>query len=154
MEKLHADSRSFGDVVLDLLKRAKPTDYKSFPDYYGYLKSAVINAKPAYDQGPGRGFLGEHVEHGVLHRAGSLQPLSVAAITPAMLELPPPAGTDFAYPFHLIPAVSASLRDGRPANLPWLQESPDPLTTVVWIAGRSCIRAPQRPWRFAKATCC
>ena len=24
------------------------------------------------------------------------------------------------------------MRDGRPANLPWLQESPDTLTTVVW----------------------
>jgi len=36
------------------------------------------------------------------------------------------------FPFNLIPAVSASLRDGRPANLPWLQESPDPLTSVVW----------------------
>jgi molybdopterin-containing oxidoreductase family iron-sulfur binding subunit len=133
MEKLHADSRSFGDVVLDLLKRAKPTDYKSFPDYYGYLKSAVINAKPAYDPGAqDEDFWENTLSTGVLHRAGSLQPLSVAAITPAMLELPPPAGTDFAYPFHLIPAVSASLRDGRPANLPWLQESPDPLTTVVW----------------------
>jgi molybdopterin-containing oxidoreductase family iron-sulfur binding subunit len=28
--------------------------------------------------------------------------------------------------------VSPSFRDGRPANLPWLQESPDTLTTVVW----------------------
>lgn len=28
--------------------------------------------------------------------------------------------------------MSASLRDGRNANEPWLQESPDPLTTIVW----------------------
>jgi molybdopterin-containing oxidoreductase family iron-sulfur binding subunit len=28
--------------------------------------------------------------------------------------------------------VNASLRDGRNTNQPWLQESPDPLTTIVW----------------------
>jgi molybdopterin-containing oxidoreductase family iron-sulfur binding subunit len=28
--------------------------------------------------------------------------------------------------------VNASLRDGRHTNQPWLQESPDPLTTIVW----------------------
>jgi len=28
--------------------------------------------------------------------------------------------------------VTASLRDGRHTNQPWLQESPDPLTTIVW----------------------
>jgi molybdopterin-containing oxidoreductase family iron-sulfur binding subunit len=133
MERLYPDARSFGDVVLDLLKRAKPNDYKSFPDYYGYLKSAVINAKPAYDPGVAdEDFWENTLSSGVLRRAASLQPLAGAAITPAMVELPAPANTDSQYPFNLIPAVSASLRDGRPANLPWLQESPDPLTTVVW----------------------
>ena len=34
--------------------------------------------------------------------------------------------------FHLIPFVSNALSDGRGANLPWLQGSPDPLTTAVW----------------------
>ena len=33
---------------------------------------------------------------------------------------------------RLIPAITANLRDGRHANQPWLQESPDPLTTIVW----------------------
>jgi molybdopterin-containing oxidoreductase family iron-sulfur binding subunit len=133
MERLYPDTRSFGDVVLDLLKRAKPNDYKSFPDYYAYLKSAVINAKPAYDPGVAdEDFWENTLSSGVLRRAASLQPLAGAAITPAMVELPAPANTDSQYPFNLIPAVSASLRDGRPANLPWLQESPDPLTTVVW----------------------
>ncbi len=133
MEKLHPETRSFGDVVLDLLKRAKPNDYKSFPDYYAYLKSAVINAKPAYDPGVAdEEFWENTLSTGVLHRAGSLQSLAAAQLTPEMVEMPASAGADSQYPFHLIPAVSASLRDGRPANLPWLQESPDPLTTVVW----------------------
>jgi len=43
-----------------------------------------------------------------------------------------PAASDAQYPLHLIPGVTANLRDGRYANQPWLQESPDPLTTIVW----------------------
>jgi molybdopterin-containing oxidoreductase family iron-sulfur binding subunit len=53
-------------------------------------------------------------------------------LNPEMIQQPAPSSADAAYPFSLIPAVSASMRDGRPANLSWLQESPDPLTTVVW----------------------
>jgi len=34
--------------------------------------------------------------------------------------------------FYLIPAASPGLRDGRHANLPWLQEIPDPISKVVW----------------------
>jgi molybdopterin-containing oxidoreductase family iron-sulfur binding subunit len=133
MEKLYPDARSFGDVVLDLLKRARPNDYKAFPDYYAYLKSAVINAKPAYDPAVAdEEFWENTLSTGVLHRAAPLQSLAGKELTPALVELPPPAATDPQYPFTLIPAVSASLRDGRSANLPWLQESPDPLTSVVW----------------------
>jgi molybdopterin-containing oxidoreductase family iron-sulfur binding subunit len=42
------------------------------------------------------------------------------------------AGDSDAYPFLLHPYVSNSLRDGRGANLPWLQELPDPMTGVVY----------------------
>jgi anaerobic selenocysteine-containing dehydrogenase len=36
------------------------------------------------------------------------------------------------YPFHLYPYPSISLSDGRGANQPWLQETPDPMTTAQW----------------------
>jgi anaerobic selenocysteine-containing dehydrogenase len=36
------------------------------------------------------------------------------------------------YPFHLHPYPSVTLSDGRGANLPWLQETADPMTTVRW----------------------
>ncbi|UCH60168.1 MAG: molybdopterin-dependent oxidoreductase [Anaerolineales bacterium] len=36
------------------------------------------------------------------------------------------------YPFHLYPYSSVALTDGRGANQPWLQETPDPMTTVQW----------------------
>ena len=34
--------------------------------------------------------------------------------------------------FYLIPFASASLTDGRGARLPWLQATPDPITTATW----------------------
>jgi len=36
------------------------------------------------------------------------------------------------YPFVLHPYLSNALYDGRGANLPWMQELPDPLTSVVY----------------------
>jgi anaerobic selenocysteine-containing dehydrogenase len=36
------------------------------------------------------------------------------------------------YPYYLYPYPSTMLSDGRGANLPWLQEAPDPMTTVQW----------------------
>jgi anaerobic selenocysteine-containing dehydrogenase len=36
------------------------------------------------------------------------------------------------YPYFLIPYPSITLGDGRGANQPWLQETPDPITTARW----------------------
>jgi anaerobic selenocysteine-containing dehydrogenase len=36
------------------------------------------------------------------------------------------------FPFHFLPFASQQFYDGRNANLPWLQEMPDVLTTAMW----------------------
>jgi anaerobic selenocysteine-containing dehydrogenase len=36
------------------------------------------------------------------------------------------------FPFYFVPFASQSSRDGSLANLPWLQEMPDVITTVMW----------------------
>jgi anaerobic selenocysteine-containing dehydrogenase len=36
------------------------------------------------------------------------------------------------YPFLLLPFASLKFGDGRGANRPWLQELPDPMSTVMW----------------------
>jgi anaerobic selenocysteine-containing dehydrogenase len=36
------------------------------------------------------------------------------------------------YPYMLMPFESVRHRDGRGANRPWIQEMPDPLSTVMW----------------------
>jgi len=50
------------------------------------------------------------------------------------LKVSPPQfeGEAAEYPFHLLPIPSLSLADGRHAALPWLQETPDPMTTASW----------------------
>ena len=39
---------------------------------------------------------------------------------------------DATFPFALLPHESLKMGDGRGANRPWLQEMPDPLSTVMW----------------------
>ena len=34
--------------------------------------------------------------------------------------------------FHLVPFPSSAMTDGRGAHLPWLQATPDPITTATW----------------------
>ncbi|MFQ5736757.1 MAG: molybdopterin-dependent oxidoreductase [Thermodesulfobacteriota bacterium] len=42
------------------------------------------------------------------------------------------SGSEGSFPFYLIPYAQAGHFDGRGANLPWLQELSDPMTSVVW----------------------
>jgi len=76
-------------------------------------------------------FWNEMLTSGIVKLSGSNGTLSASSGV-AGLTLPSPAAADAQFPLQLIPGVTASLRDGRHANQPWLQESPDPLTTIVW----------------------
>ena len=53
------------------------------------------------------------------------------------MGIPEPAkpkfnGNDKEFPLHLSIYPSTAFYDGRGAPLPWLQQLPDPMTTVVW----------------------
>jgi anaerobic selenocysteine-containing dehydrogenase len=134
MEKLHPGTRGMGDILLALIKQRRAEDYKKFDDFYAYLRSAVLQNKGALG---GRAiadddiFWNETLSKGIIKLEGPVRALSGRASV-AGLSLPAPAAIDAQYPLQLIPSVNASLRDGRNANQPWLQESPDPMTTIVW----------------------
>lgn len=135
MERLYPDgTRSLGDVLLSLLKRQKPEEYNPFPDYYAYLKSAMIKNKSAFKDAPAddEEFWYQTLSHGVLS-VNNVEKQEFAP-NPVQVNLAVPAsdGEDRQYPFRLVPSVSSNFRDGRHANLPWLQETPDSLTTIVW----------------------
>ncbi len=53
----------------------------------------------------------------------------IASITDPVSKF---AGSESDYPFVLHPYLTATFTDGRGANLPWLQELPDPMTSVVY----------------------
>jgi anaerobic selenocysteine-containing dehydrogenase len=47
-------------------------------------------------------------------------------------DLPAFAGDEVQFPLHLQLFSSTAFHDGRGAPLPWLQQLPDPMSTVVW----------------------
>lgn len=128
MEPLYPDTRGFGDVLLALLRLRKVPQYAAFDDYYAYLRSAFA-ALPAFlKQGTAgeQQFWARTVQKGVLEvGAGG----GLTQKIPAFTVAEPAAG---GRPYSLIPAASPVMHDGRYANLPWLQELPDPLSKVVW----------------------
>lgn len=133
MEKLHAQTRGMGDILLTLIKQHRADEYKAYEDYYAYLRGAVLQNKDALG---GKGadddeFWNATLSSGIV-KLPSASGGVLAKVSASGLVLPVPAAEDVGYPLQLIPSVSASMRDGRNANQPWLQESPDPLTTVVW----------------------
>jgi len=133
MEKLHANTRGMGDILLALLKQRRADEYKGYEDYYAYLRDALLKNKSALGGGKidDDTFWNETLTKGIIKLEGPVGSLATK-VGAAGLKLPVSDDGDDQYPLHLIPSVTASLRDGRHANQPWLQESPDPLTTIVW----------------------
>lgn len=132
MEKLYPEARGVGDVLLDLLKQRKPVIYKGFPDYYAYLKTAVVKAKPVFKSKlSDDDFWEDALRNGVMHLDGAPGPID-AKLTALKPGQPEALAEDNGYPFFFVPSVRADMRDGRHANLPWLQESPETMTTIVW----------------------
>ena len=136
MEKLHPETRSMGEILLALIKQRRPDDYKKFDDFYGYMRTAILQNKVALGGAAKEDddvFWNETLSKGIVKLPGAPHAsLSGRLGAVAGLSLPQPPAIDAQYPLQLIPHVTASLRDGRNTNQPWLQESPDPLTTIVW----------------------
>jgi molybdopterin-containing oxidoreductase family iron-sulfur binding subunit len=132
MERLYPETRGLGDILLDLLKQRQPEAYKAFPDYYTYIRTAVTKAKPVFKSKSSDDDFWEDAQRNGVLRLDAPPATLEAHATAIKVAKPQLLETDINYPFFFVPSVRADLRDGRHANLPWLQESPDPLTTVVW----------------------
>ncbi len=134
MERLSGETRSAGDVLLALLKQQRPDDYKDQEDYYAYLRNSVVAIKAVLGGASqdDDSFWDTVLSKGVVDLPQGSAKGFVARVEVAQLALPATPAQDAQYPLRLIPSVSASMRDGRHANQPWLQEVPDPLTTIVW----------------------
>ena len=61
--------------------------------------------------------------------SSSLSPLPTLPTTPERAEI---AGDPSDYPLYLVPYEAHSLGSGQLAHLPWVQATPDPITSVTW----------------------
>jgi anaerobic selenocysteine-containing dehydrogenase len=133
------NTRAFGDQLINIARElggsvASALPWSSFKD--------VIREGAQELQGLRRGSLQsdnfEAFWSGVLQRGGwydidsrprttaTPKPLPTEPILPAFAEAPNEAG------FNLVLYQSNAMADGRNAHLPWLQATPDPMTTVTW----------------------
>lgn len=129
MEPLYPETRGFGDTLLALLKLRKVSQYAAYDDYYAYLRNAFAALPAALKQGTisDQQFWTRAVQKGVIEVGAGGGSLTSRVVAFAVAE---PA--DQSRPYTLVPSAGANMQDGRYANLPWLQELPDPISKVVW----------------------
>jgi anaerobic selenocysteine-containing dehydrogenase len=129
------DARSTGDVLLTLA-RGIPVAAKAlaWTDEVAFIRETVGQLPPGAAGGSGADVLWTRfLQHGGWWPASSpAAPAQPKA--PQAIQVTPPSfqGDEKEYPYLLYPYVSDLLSDGRGANLPWLQGSPDPMTTISW----------------------
>lgn len=129
MEPLYTTTRSFGDLLLGMLKQHRPDGYGQFNDYYSYLQQAVVSLPAELKQGAGdTAFWRKALQDGAIQVPRRPRELSAKAVPVALPEYT----QNGQYPFHLVPSPRLGMWDGRHANIPWLQEAPDQISKVVW----------------------
>ena len=135
------DGRAFGDVLLTLVEEMAGRMTRNMP--WANMQEAVRSvAQELWIKNRGSIQQYENFEEfwvAVLQRGGWWDTNATAAAPQAPdVEQAPgnafPAFTGSAseYPFHLLPFPSHSMGDGSDAHLPWLQATPDPITTAAW----------------------
>jgi anaerobic selenocysteine-containing dehydrogenase len=130
------DVRSTGDVMLTMA-RAIPAAAKVLPyaDEVAYLKDVVANLPTGANGGSGADVLwARYLQHGGWWPASSpaASAPQPASSQPVQISAPQYQGQASDYPYFLHLYVSDLLSDGRGASQPWLQGTPDPMTTVSW----------------------
>ena len=135
------EGRAFGDLLLALVEEMGGRMTRSMP--WDTMREAIRSiARELWVKN--RGSIQQYQEFeefwvGVLQRGGWWDTNAKAAApqAPDVTQLPGDAlpvfsGSVNEYPFHLLPFPSHSMGDGSDAHLPWLQATPDPITTAVW----------------------
>jgi anaerobic selenocysteine-containing dehydrogenase len=136
------DTRSFGDIVLTLAARVGGGPAQALPwsDTEAYLKqswSQIYEERRAALTQPGFAeFWNDVLQAGVWGegRSDAAAPaVNAEALRGGLAwKVPEYEGSESDQPFVLHPYATIAFRDGRGANQPWMQELPDPLTSVVY----------------------
>ena len=130
------DSRATGDVLLSVA-RGIPATAKALPwtDEVEFLKEMVNQLGPGAAGGSSPDVLfARFQQHGGWWPAQSstAAPPTPTTAQPVQVGATTYQGSAQDYPYYLHLYTTPLLGDGSGANLPWLQGSPDPLTTIAW----------------------
>ena len=129
------DARATGDVLLAAAKRV-PALAAALPwnDEVAFIKDTITQLPPGAGGGSGPDLLwSRYLQYGGWWPASST-PGAVTATGGAAPTLTAPQyqGSASEFPYLLQVYESVLLGRGEGANLPWLQGSPDPMTTIAW----------------------
>jgi anaerobic selenocysteine-containing dehydrogenase len=129
------DARATADVLLTVA-RGIPAAARALPwaDEVAHLKETVADLPPGAAGGSGAEVLwARFLQHGGWWPAAEPAVTQLPAPSgPVQVSAPAFQGDAGQYPYFLYLYTSPLLGAGRMASLPWLQGSPDPLTTMAW----------------------
>ncbi|MBI2223165.1 MAG: molybdopterin-dependent oxidoreductase [Acidobacteria bacterium] len=136
------DTRATADVLLDVAHRLGGSfdgalPWQTFEEMLRARFDRLANAQGATSDADRDEFWKQAQARGGWWREGPARP-SGAPVARAgagrrfAYEPPRFDGDSTEYPFHLLPFASQTFFDGSLAHLPWMQEIPDVLSSVMW----------------------
>jgi anaerobic selenocysteine-containing dehydrogenase len=130
------DSRSTADILLTVA-RGVAAAAPAFPwaDEVAFLQETVGQLGPGAGGGSGTGGLwAVFQQHGGWWPASPPTPTVTAPASAPTIQVAMPVfpGDEQGFPYFLYLYPSVLLGAGRGAHLPWLQGSPEPMTTISW----------------------
>ncbi len=133
------NTRGTGDIILALAQRMGVSDampWNTMEEYLKYGWGQIFQRGDIETKAQGfEAFWRSVLQAGVWgettggNASFTLDPNVIASIG---VQAPEFSGAVEDYPFILHPYLSHNFHDGRGANLPWMQELPDPMTSVVY----------------------
>jgi anaerobic selenocysteine-containing dehydrogenase len=140
MLPLH-DTRSMPDVLLDVAHQlggdmAKTLPWKTYDEAIQADFAALYKAKGSKDAKTADDFWTNAQQQGGWWRpeepAAPTANGAKAAAGPVKFAAAEFDGNAVEYPFYFMPFPSQMFHDGSLANLPWMQEAPDPMSSAMW----------------------
>jgi len=139
MLPLH-DTRAMPDVLLDLAQQlggemAKALPWKTFDEAIQSDFAALYKAKGSKDAKSADDFWSNAQQQGgwwgpaesAPESAGTVKASGPVKFTEAEFD-----GNSTEYPYYFMPFPSQMFYDGSLADLPWMQEAPDPMSSAMW----------------------
>jgi menaquinone reductase, molybdopterin-binding-like subunit len=139
MSPLH-NTRAMPDVLLDVAQQlggdlAKALPWKTYDEALKASFTEIYKTQASKDAKDPDDFWQKVQDQGGWWSAEE-KPLPISAGKlvggPVKNTAPQFDGDPAQFPFHLLPYASQMWYDGSLANLPWMQEAPDPISSVMW----------------------